>query len=46
MGGPTLSAVIVNLAIGGTPETHVLGTVSGEVPDELRSREVRRFLDG
>ena len=46
MAGPTLSAVIANLAIGGTPETHVLGTVSGEVPDDLRRREVRRFLDG
>ena len=46
MAGPTLSAVIANLAIGGTPETHVLGTVSGEVPDDLRAREVRRFLDG
>jgi LCP family protein required for cell wall assembly len=46
MAGPTLSAVMANLAIGGTPETHVLGTVSGEVPDELRAREVRQFLEG
>ena len=46
MAGPTLSAVIANLAIGGTPKTRVLGTVSGEVPDDLRRREVRRFVDG
>ena len=48
MSGPTLLAVFANLAnpLGGDPETHVLGTVSGEVPDDLRRREVRRFLKG
>ena len=46
MAGPTLSAVIGNLAIGGTPDTRVLGTASGEVPDDVRRREVRRFVDG
>ena len=45
MSGPTLVAVFANLAVRGTPDTVVLGTVSGEVPDELRSsgrREVPR----
>lgn len=46
MAGPTMLAVFANLAIGGTPKNHVLGTVSGEVPDDLRRREVARFLKG
>lgn len=46
MSGPTLGAVFGNLSIRGTPETVVLGTVSGEVPEELRRRQVERFLDG
>ncbi|HEV3000134.1 MAG TPA: LCP family protein [Solirubrobacteraceae bacterium] len=46
MSGPTLMAVFADLATRGTPETVVLGTLSGEVPDELRRRQVERFLDG
>ena len=46
MSGPTLSAVFAGLAIGGTPETRVLGTTSGDVPDALKQRRVEQFLDG
>lgn len=46
MSGPTLAAVFAGLAIGGTPETSVLGTVDGNVPDERKQRAVERFLDG
>jgi LCP family protein required for cell wall assembly len=46
MSGPTLMAVFAGLAIGGTPETSVLGTPDGTVPDDLRQRRVERFLDG
>ena len=46
MSGPTLAAVFANLSVRGTPETVVLGTVSGEVPDALRRTSVEKFLDG
>ena len=46
MSGPTLMAVFGSLAVGGTPETRVLGTTSGEVPDALRQRRVEQFLEG
>ena len=46
MSGPTLSAVFAGLAIGGTPETRVLGTADGNVPDDRKQRAVERFLDG
>ncbi len=46
MSGPTLMSVFANLAVRGTPDTTVLGTVSGEVPDALRQRQVEKFLDG
>jgi len=46
MSGPTLMAVFAGLAIGGTPETNVLGTVDGNVAEEQRSAAVARFLDG
>ena len=46
MSGPTLSAVFAGLAIGGTPETRVLGTVDGNVPEGRKQRAVARFLDG
>jgi LCP family protein required for cell wall assembly len=46
MSGPTLMAVFASIAIGGTPETRVLGTESGEVPDALKQRRVEQFLDG
>jgi LCP family protein required for cell wall assembly len=46
MAGPTLMAVLGNLAVRGTPETVVLGTLSGEVPEELKRRRVEKFLEG
>jgi LCP family protein required for cell wall assembly len=46
MSGPTLMSVFANLSVRGTPESVVLGTISGEVPDDLRRRRVERFLDG
>lgn len=44
MGGLTLGGVFGALAIGGTPKTQVLGTLTGDVPDALKDAAVRRFL--
>jgi LCP family protein required for cell wall assembly len=46
MSGPTMMAVFANLAIGGTPETRVLGTADGNVPEDRKARAVDQFLDG
>ena len=46
MSGPTLAGVIGALAVGGTPETNVLGTPSGVVPEPVKADAVRRFLRG
>ena len=46
MSGPTLMAVFGSLAIGGTPETNVLGTADGNVSDAQRQQAVDRFLRG
>ena len=46
MSGPTLMAVFANMAVGGSPETRVLGTPSGDVPDALKQRRVEQFLEG
>jgi LCP family protein required for cell wall assembly len=46
MSGPTLMAVFAAMAVGGTPETKVLGTVDGNVPEAERDRAVRTFLGG
>ena len=46
MAGPALMGVFAGLAARGTPPTEVLGTPSGEVPDELRREAVAKFLDG
>ena len=46
MSGPTLMSVFGNLAVRGTPETVVLGTISGEVPEQLKQQRVEKFLDG
>jgi LCP family protein required for cell wall assembly len=46
MSGPTLMAVFAGLAIGGTPETNVLGAFDGNVPDSRRQAAVSRFMDG
>jgi len=32
------------LAVAGTPRTEVLGTVSGEIPEDVKRAKVRRFL--
>ncbi len=44
MSGPTLAGVFAAVGVGGTPRTRVLGTVSGQVPEAQREREVARFL--
>jgi LCP family protein required for cell wall assembly len=46
MGGLQLSGVFGALAIGGTPKTEVLGTLSGVVPEAERDAAVQRFLKG
>jgi LCP family protein required for cell wall assembly len=46
MSGPTLMAVFAAMAVGGTPETRVLGTETGVVPEDRRDRAVARFLEG
>ena len=46
MAGPRLLATMAGMAVGGGGKSRVLGTESGFVPDELRDREVRRFLAG
>ena len=46
MAGPALMGVFANMAATGTPATEVLGTVSGEVPDDMRRQAVEKFLDG
>jgi LCP family protein required for cell wall assembly len=46
MSGPTLLGVFGALSVAGTPRTEVLGTLSGEVPQDLKQAKVRRFLRG
>lgn len=46
MSGPTLLGLFASLTVSGSPHTAVLGTESGQVPDSLRQRDVRRFLEG
>lgn len=46
MSGPTLLGVFGALALAGTPDTVVLGTESGQVPESLRQARVRRFMAG
>ena len=46
MSGPTLMGVFASLAIRGAPESVVLGTLSGQVPEDLKQRRVETFLDG
>jgi LCP family protein required for cell wall assembly len=46
MSGPTLLGLFAALATSGSPETEVLGTVSGQVPDAVRRAKVARFLEG
>jgi len=46
MSGPTLLGVFAALAVASSPKTEVLGTESGNVPEERRRRAVRRLLAG
>ena len=46
MSGPTLLGLFGALTFAGSPETEVLGTVSGQVPDSVKQAKVRRFLGG
>ena len=46
MSGPTLLGLFGALAVAGTPQTEVLGTVSGQVPEAVKQERVRRFLAG
>jgi LCP family protein required for cell wall assembly len=46
MSGPTLMAVFAGIAVGGTPETNVLGTADGNVPEARRERAVEKFIGG
>ena len=46
MSGPTLLGLFGALTFSGSPQTEVLGTVSGQVPDSVRQAKVRRFLAG
>ena len=46
MSGPTLLGLFGALTLSGSPDTEVLGTVSGQVPDSVKQAKVRRFLGG
>jgi LCP family protein required for cell wall assembly len=46
MSGPTLLGLFGALAVAGSPQTQVLGTQSGTVPESVRQAKVRRFLAG
>ena len=46
MAGPRLIATMAGMALSGGGKTRVLGTESGFVPDDLKTREVDRFLAG
>lgn len=46
MSGPTLLGVFAALAFAGDPETNVLGSADGNVPDSTKRAAVQRFLDG
>jgi LCP family protein required for cell wall assembly len=46
MSGPTLLGLFGALAAAGSPESRVLGPVSGTVPESVKQAAVRRFLAG
>jgi LCP family protein required for cell wall assembly len=46
MSGPTLLGLFGALAMSGSPETAVLGSASGQVPEDVKQARVRRFLEG
>jgi LCP family protein required for cell wall assembly len=46
MSGPTLLGVFAALGVAGTPRTHVLGTLDGNVSEARKQEAVQRFLAG
>jgi LCP family protein required for cell wall assembly len=46
MSGPTLAGALAAMATGGSPTTHVLGTLDGNVPPEAVRAAVKRFERG
>jgi LCP family protein required for cell wall assembly len=46
MSGPTLIGLFAALSVAGTPDTEILGTVSGQVPEAVKRAKVRKFLAG
>ncbi|MBJ7471395.1 MAG: LCP family protein [Solirubrobacteraceae bacterium] len=46
MAGPRLLGTMAGMVFSGGGKTRVLGTETGYVPDELKAREVERFLSG
>ena len=46
MSGPTLIGLFGALSVAGTPDTEILGAVSGQVPEAVKQAKVRRFLEG
>jgi hypothetical protein len=44
MSGPTLLGTFAGLAVTPSPEPDVLGSASGEVPEEARAAAVDRLL--
>jgi LCP family protein required for cell wall assembly len=43
MSGPTLAGALTAMAAGGTPETHVLGTLDGNIPPATVQAAVERY---
>lgn len=46
MSGPTLLGLFSALALARNPQTNVLGTIDGNVPDSVKQAAVQRFLEG
>ena len=46
MSGPTLAGVFAAMAMGGTPTTHVLGTLDGDIPPATVRAAAERFRAG
>ena len=46
MSGPTLLGLFGALAVSGSPHTQILGTLSGQIPEDVKQAKVRRFLAG
>jgi LCP family protein required for cell wall assembly len=46
MSGPTLAGALTAIALSGTPTTHVLGTLDGNIPPEAVRAAAERFREG